>query len=45
LVAAAEGCDPVAWQNVAKEIAEAMAWSVRTVAAAGDPPPTPGCPV
>jgi hypothetical protein len=42
LVAAAEGWDPRAWQNVAKEVAKAMAWSVPTVAAAGDPPPTPG---
>jgi hypothetical protein len=45
LVAAAEGWDPRAWQNVAKEVAKSMAWSVPTVAAAGDPPPTPGWPV
>jgi len=45
LVASAEGWDPRAWQNVAKEVAKAMAWSVPTVAAAGDPPPTPGWPV
>ncbi len=45
LGAAAEGWDPVAWQAVAKEIGKAMAWSVPTVAAAGDPPPTPGWPV
>jgi hypothetical protein len=45
LVAAAEGWDPAAWQAVAKEVAKAMAWSVPTVAAAGDPPPTPGWPV
>ena len=45
LVAAAEGWDPVAWQAVAKEVGKAMAWSVPTVAAAGDPPATPGWPV
>ena len=45
LGAAAEGWDPVAWQAVAKQIGKAMAWSVPTVAAAGDPPPTPGWPV
>ena len=45
LVAAAEGWDPAAWQAVAKEVGKAMAWSVPTVAAAGDPPPTPGWPV
>jgi hypothetical protein len=42
LVAAAEGWDPVAWQAVAKEVAKSMAWTAPTVAAAGDPPPTPG---
>ncbi len=41
----AEGWDPVQWQAVAKGIGKAMAWSVPTVAAAGDPPPTPGWPV
>ena len=45
LVAAAEGWDPDAWQQVAKEVAKSMAWSVPTVAGAGDPPPTPGWPV
>jgi hypothetical protein len=45
LVAAAEGWDPRAWQRVAQEIGKAMAWSVPTVAAPGDPPPTPGWPV
>ena len=45
LVAAAEGWDPAAWQAVAKEVGKSMAWSVPTVAAAGDPPPTPGWPV
>ena len=29
-------------KTVAKEVGKAMAWSVPTVAAAGDPPPTPG---
>ena len=45
LGAAAEGWDPVAWQAVAKQVAKAMAWSVPTVAAPGDPLPTPGWPV
>ena len=45
VVAAAEGWDPAAWQAVAKEMGKAMAWSVPTVAAAGDPPATPGWPV
>ena len=45
LVAAAEGWDPASWQQVAKEIGTAMAWSVPTVAGRGDPPPTPGWPV
>ena len=45
LGAVAEGWDPVAWQAVAKELAKAMAWSVPTVATAGDPPATPGWPV
>ena len=45
LVASAEGWDPAEWQRVAKEVAKAMAWSVPTVAGAGDPPPTPGWPV
>jgi hypothetical protein len=45
LVAAAEGWEPHAWQNVAKEVAKSMAWSVPTVGGPGDPPPTPGWPV
>ena len=45
LVAAAEGWDPAAWQAVAKEVGKAMAWSVPTVAVAGDPHATPGWPV
>jgi hypothetical protein len=42
LVAAAEGWDPREWQKVANAIGKAMAWSVPTVPAAGDPPSTPG---
>jgi hypothetical protein len=45
LVAAAEGWDTKEWQRVANEVGKAMAWSVPTVAAAGDPPSTPGWPV
>jgi hypothetical protein len=30
---------------VAKEVGKAMAWSVPTVAGAGDPPATPGWPL
>jgi hypothetical protein len=45
LVAAAEGWDPHEWQKVAKEVGKSMAWSVPTVAGAGDPPSTPGWPV
>jgi hypothetical protein len=45
LVAAAEGWDAVEWQKVAKEVGKSMAWSVPTVAGAGDPPPTPGWPL
>jgi hypothetical protein len=45
LVAAAEGWDPAEWQRVAKEVGKSMAWSVPTVGAPGDPPPTPGWPV
>ena len=45
LVAAAEGWDPDEWQRSRRRSAKAMAWSVPTVAAAGDPPPTPGWPV
>jgi hypothetical protein len=45
LVAAAEGWDPNEWQQVAKAVGKSMAWSVPTVAGAGDPPPTPGWPV
>ena len=33
--AATEGWDPAEWQDVAKEVARAMAWSVPDVAPAG----------
>jgi hypothetical protein len=42
LVAAAEGWDPREWQEVARAVAKAMAWSVPEVSGPGDPPPTPG---
>jgi len=42
LVGAAEGWDPVAWQAVAKGLAQAMAWSAPTLARPGDPAPTAG---
>jgi hypothetical protein len=42
LVAAAEGWDARAWQDVARAVGKAMAWSVPEVAGPGDPPPTPG---
>ena len=45
LVAGAEGWNPREWQQVAKEIAKSMAWSVPEVAAQGDPAPTQGWPV
>jgi hypothetical protein len=45
LVAAAEGWDPAAWQEVAKGLAKSMAWSAPIVARADDPPPTPGWPL
>ena len=42
--AAAEGWRPSEWQEVAKEVATAMAWSVPEIVAPGVelPPPTPG---
>jgi hypothetical protein len=42
--AAAEGWDPAAWQDVAREVSAAMAWSVPEIAAPGVrlPAPTPG---
>ncbi len=42
--AAAEGWDPAAWQDVAREVSEAMAWSVPDLVAPGIgfPAPTRG---
>ena len=40
--AASEGWDPAAWQEVAKSVAKAMAWSMPDVAPPGEPIPTPG---
>jgi hypothetical protein len=40
--AAADGWDPVAWQEVAKTVAKAMAWSTPEVAPQGEAIPTPG---
>ncbi len=42
LVASAEGWDPRAWQQVAREVGAAMAWTVPEVAGPDDPRPTPG---
>ena len=39
--ASAEGWDPQEWQNVAKTISKAMAWSVPDLAPPGEPIPTP----
>jgi hypothetical protein len=39
--ASTEGWDPAEWQNVAREISKAMAWSVPDVAPPGEPIPTP----
>ena len=39
--AATEGWDPKAWQQVARDVAKAMAWSVPEVAPQGVPIPTP----
>ena len=44
LVAAAEGWDPREWQQVARAVSKAMAWSVPEVAGRGDPAATPGWP-
>lgn len=45
IVADAEGWSASAWQDVAKEVGKAMAWTVPEVAGPGDPPSTPGWPV
>jgi hypothetical protein len=42
---AAEGWDERGWHRVATGLGKAMAWSRPEVAAAGNPPPTPGWPV
>ena len=39
--AATEGWDPAEWQDVARAVAKAMAWSVPDVAPPGEPIPTP----
>jgi hypothetical protein len=44
LVAAAEGWDPREWQQVAREVGKAMAWTVPEVTGPGDPAPTSGWP-
>jgi hypothetical protein len=44
LVAVAEGWDPREWQQVARAVGKAMAWSVPEVAGPGDPPAMPGWP-
>jgi hypothetical protein len=42
VVAAAEGWSPREWQDVARAVGKAMAWSVPEVSGPGDPPATPG---
>ncbi|MEI8000119.1 MAG: hypothetical protein WCI50_02105 [Actinomycetes bacterium] len=44
VAACAEGWKPTEWQQVAREIARAMAWSTPEVSGPGDPAPTPGWP-
>ena len=44
LAASAEGWDPAAWRNVAREIASTTSWSSPTVPEAGDPSPFEGSP-
>ncbi len=39
--AATEGWDPAEWQDVARAVAKAMAWSMPDVAPPGEPIPTP----
>ena len=39
--AATEGWDPAEWQEVARAVAKAMAWSMPDVAPPGEPIPTP----
>ena len=42
LVASAEGWNPREWQEVARAVGKAMAWSVPECSGPGDPAPTPG---
>ena len=44
VAACAEGWNPTEWQQVAREIGRAMAWSTPEVSRPGDPAPTPGFP-
>ena len=43
--AAAEGWDAAEWQQVARELGKAMAWTVPEVGRPGDPPSFSGWPV
>lgn len=45
LASCAEGWTPGEWQQVAREVARAMAWTVPEVRGSGDPPRTRGWPV
>ena len=45
LVAAAEGWNPSEWQQVARQVAKAMAWTVPKVQGSGDPAKTAGWPI
>ncbi len=45
LAASAEGWNPGEWQQVARQVAKAMAWTVPEVHGSGDPSPTEGWPV
>ena len=44
VAACAQGWNPAEWQQVAREIGRAMAWTTPEVAGPGDPAPTPGFP-
>jgi hypothetical protein len=44
VAACAEGWNPTEWQQVAREIAKAMAWTAPEVSRPGDPAPTAGFP-
>jgi hypothetical protein len=45
VVAAAQGWQPREWQLVARQVGEAMAWTVPEVAGPGDPRPSLGWPI